>query len=48
MTIWQAASDPAALKAILIGAAIVLPVILAYTACLVPRCRGKARELTYD
>jgi len=48
MTIWQAASDPAALKVILIGAVIVLPVILAYTVYSYRVFRGKARELSYD
>jgi cytochrome bd ubiquinol oxidase subunit II len=48
MTIWQAASDPAALKAILLGAVIVLPVILAYTVYSYRVFRGKARELSYD
>lgn len=48
VTIWQAASDPEALKLILIGAVIVLPTILGYTIYSYRVFRGKARDLTYD
>ena len=47
LTIWQAASAPASLLVILIGAAVVLPAILAYTVFAYRVFRGKARELTY-
>ncbi len=46
--IWQAASAPESLKVILVGAAIVLPAILGYTAFAYRVFRGKARELHYD
>jgi len=48
MTIWEAASAPAALKAIGIGALIVLPAIAGYTLYSYFVFRGKARDLTYD
>jgi len=47
LTIWQAASAPESLLVILIGAAVVLPAILAYTVFAYRVFRGKARELTY-
>jgi cytochrome bd ubiquinol oxidase subunit II len=47
MTVWQAASAPESLKIILLGAAVVLPVIIGYTAFSYRVFRGKARELTY-
>lgn len=47
MTIWQAASSPEALKIILAGALVVLPVIVAYTVFAYRVFRGKARALEY-
>jgi len=47
LTIWQAASAPESLLVILIGAAVVLPAILAYTVFAYRVFRGKARNLTY-
>lgn len=48
MTIWQAASDTAALKVIFYGAIVVLPVILLYTAFSYRIFRGKISDLRYD
>jgi cytochrome bd ubiquinol oxidase subunit II len=48
LTIWQAASAPESLFIILIGAAVVLPFIAAYTAFSYYVFRGKATELRYD
>ncbi len=48
LTIWEAASAPEALRVILIGAVIVLPVIFGYTIFTYRVFRGKARDLTYD
>ena len=47
LTIWQAASSPAALKVILIGVCISLPAIAAYTAFSYRVFRGKATNLRY-
>jgi cytochrome d ubiquinol oxidase subunit II len=47
MTIWQAASSPAALKAILIGVCISVPAIAGYTVFSYWVFRGKAGELKY-
>ena len=47
LTIWQAASSPAALKVILIGVSISLPAIAAYTAFSYRVFRGKATNLRY-
>jgi cytochrome d ubiquinol oxidase subunit II len=47
ITIWQAASAPESLVVILVGAAVVLPAILAYTVFAYRVFRGKARDLTY-
>jgi cytochrome d ubiquinol oxidase subunit II len=47
LTVWEAASSPAALKVILIGVAISVPAILGYTAYAYWVFRGKARALTY-
>ncbi|MFL6663310.1 MAG: cytochrome d ubiquinol oxidase subunit II [Rhizobacter sp.] len=47
LTIWQAASSPAALKVILIGVAISVPAIAAYTVLAYRVFRGKAGELKY-
>ena len=47
LTIWQAASSPAALKVILIGVSISLPAIAAYTAFSYRVFRGKATDLRY-
>ncbi len=47
MTIWQAASSPAALKAILIGVCISVPAIAGYTVFSYWVFRGKIGELKY-
>jgi cytochrome d ubiquinol oxidase subunit II len=47
LTIWQAASSPAALKAILIGVCISVPAIIGYTVFSYRVFRGKASELKY-
>jgi cytochrome d ubiquinol oxidase subunit II len=47
LTVWDAASSPAALKVILIGVCISVPAILAYTVFAYRIFHGKARELTY-
>ena len=47
LTIWQAASSPAALKLILVGVLITLPVITAYTIYSYRVFRGKVGELRY-
>jgi cytochrome d ubiquinol oxidase subunit II len=47
LTIWQAASSPAALKVILVGVAISVPAIVAYTLFSYRVFRGKATELKY-
>lgn len=47
LTIWQAASSPAALKVILVGVCISVPAIAAYTAFSYWVFRGKATELKY-
>jgi cytochrome d ubiquinol oxidase subunit II len=47
LTIWQASSSPAALKVILIGVAISVPAIAAYTVLAYRVFRGKARALEY-
>lgn len=46
--IWQGASSPAALKVILIGVAITLPAILAYTVYSYKVFWGRAEDLRYD
>jgi cytochrome d ubiquinol oxidase subunit II len=48
LTIWQAASAPESLLIILMGAAVVLPIIAAYTVFSYHVFRGKATELRYD
>lgn len=48
LLIVDAAAAPASLKIILIGAAIVLPILAAYTALAYWIFRGKARDLSYD
>ena len=48
MTIWQAASHPSALKFVLAGVAVVLPLLVAYTAFAYRVFRGKARAGLYD
>ena len=48
LTIWEAAAHPSALKALLIGAAIVLPFIVLYTILSYRIFRGKARAGLYD
>jgi cytochrome d ubiquinol oxidase subunit II len=47
LTIWQAASSPAALKVILFGVAISVPAIAAYTVFSYRVFRGKTGELKY-
>ncbi len=47
MTIWQAASSPAALKVILIGVLISVPAIIGYTIFSYWVFRGKTSELKY-
>jgi cytochrome d ubiquinol oxidase subunit II len=47
LTIWQAASGPAALKAILVGVCISVPAIAAYTVFAYRVFRGKTGELRY-
>ncbi|WP_432455271.1 MULTISPECIES: cytochrome d ubiquinol oxidase subunit II [unclassified Agarivorans] len=47
MTIWQAASAPESLTVILLGAVVVVPIILAYTAFSYWVFRGKATSLNY-
>lgn len=47
MTIWEAASSPAALKVILIGVCISLPAIVGYTVFSYWVFRGKTGKLTY-
>ena len=47
MTIWQAASSPDSLKIILVGVAISVPAIAAYTVLAYRVFRGKASELRY-
>ena len=47
LTIWQAASGPEALKAILLGACISAPAIAGYTVFSYRVFRGKTGELTY-
>jgi cytochrome d ubiquinol oxidase subunit II len=48
LTLFQAASAPESLSLILIGAAFVLPVILAYTVLAWRIFGGKALDLRYD
>ncbi len=47
MTFWDAAAAPESLRVVLIGAMVVLPVILAYTAYSYRVFWGKAQPLTY-
>ena len=47
LTIWQAASSPESLKIILVGVAISVPAIAAYTVLAYRVFRGKARDLRY-
>ena len=48
LTFWDAAAHPSSLKVVLIGALIVLPFIIAYTAFSYYVFRGKARAGLYD
>jgi len=48
MTIWQAASAPESLQIIFVGACVVLPIIVAYSALAYWVFRGKATTLRYD
>lgn len=47
MTIWEAAADPEALRVVLIGAMVVLPVIVLYSAYSYRVFWGKAQPLLY-
>jgi cytochrome d ubiquinol oxidase subunit II len=47
LTLWQAASSPAALKVILIGVLVTLPAIVGYTIFSYRVFRGKTGELKY-
>jgi cytochrome d ubiquinol oxidase subunit II len=47
LTIWQAASSPAALKMILAGVCVALPAIVVYTVLAYRVFRGKATALQY-
>ncbi|NJS35581.1 MAG: cytochrome d ubiquinol oxidase subunit II [Brachymonas sp.] len=47
MTIWQAAAAPETLKIILVGAAIVLPMIVGYTVVVYRVFAGKTRVMSY-
>ena len=48
LTAWEAAAHPSALKVLLIGAAVVLPFIVFYTALSYRIFRGKAKAGLYD
>ena len=48
LTIWEAAAHPTGLKALMIGAGIVLPFIVAYTILAYRIFRGKANAKLYD
>jgi cytochrome d ubiquinol oxidase subunit II len=48
MTLWQAAADPSALRFVLVGALVVVPLIAAYTAFSYRVFRGKARAGMYE
>ena len=48
LTVWEAAAHPSALKVVFIGAVVVLPFILGYTALSYRIFRGKARAGLYD
>jgi len=48
LTIWEAAAHPTAQRALLLGAAIVLPFIVAYTILSYRIFGGKAAKKLYD
>lgn len=48
LTIWEAASHPSALRFVLVGCAVVLPLIVCYTVFTYYLFRGKARQKLYD
>jgi cytochrome bd ubiquinol oxidase subunit II len=48
LTVWQAASAPESLMLIFVGACVVLPIIVAYSAFAYWVFRGKATALRYD
>jgi len=48
ITVWQAAAAPESLMLIFVGACVVLPVIVAYSAFAYWVFRGKATALRYD
>jgi len=48
MTIWEAAAHPSALRIMLAGIVIVLPLLVAYTAFAYRVFRGKARTGLYE
>src|SRR5690606_27722296 len=47
LDVWQAAAATASLNVVLVGVAITLPVIVAYTVFMYRVFHGKARELSY-
>jgi cytochrome d ubiquinol oxidase subunit II len=48
LTVWQAASHPSALKFILVGAAVVVPLIVVYTIYVYRVFRGKVMQTGYE
>ena len=48
ITIWQAAAHPSSLTVTLLGAVIVLPFIIGYSALSYRIFRGKARDTLYE
>ncbi len=48
LTIWEAATHPAGLKALMVGAGLVLPFIVGYTILSYRIFRGKATKKLYD
>jgi cytochrome d ubiquinol oxidase subunit II len=48
LTIWEAAAHPSSLRVVLVGALVVLPFIVGYTAISYRVFRGKARAGLYD
>lgn len=48
LTIWDAAAHPSALKALLLGAVLVMPFIIGYTVLSYRLFRGKTNEKLYD
>ena len=48
ITLWQPAADASALRFMLVGALIVLPLLLAYTVFAYRVFRGKAQAVLYE